>query len=101
MRLMNAQVPVSVLDPACGDGALLLAIADQLSMSQKRRLSITGYETNGAAAQSAGVTLAEAGVQSVEIIEGDFLESCTVSDALGATDASGHPVRSRRGGSQA
>jgi adenine-specific DNA-methyltransferase len=37
---------IEVLDPACGDGALLWALAQQLPRRVRKRLVLHGYETD-------------------------------------------------------
>lgn len=86
MRLIDVDSSLSVLDPACGDGGLLLAIADQLSAEQRKRLSATGFETDSVAAQAARRVLGEAGLGTVRIVEGDFLESLSIVDSIEGSD---------------
>ncbi|MCY7359419.1 MAG: SAM-dependent methyltransferase [Rudanella sp.] len=45
INLLNPEQVVSVLDPACGDGELLLSISTQLA-SAGFRFSLSGYDSN-------------------------------------------------------
>ena len=50
-RLLAAQLTdrdgdLRVLDPACGDGALLAAFAQAVPASLRERLTLVGYETD-------------------------------------------------------
>ncbi len=63
-----------VLDPACGDGELLAALAQQAE-GIRHRLELVGVETDGATCQEARLRLAACQVDSVDVLHGDFLES--------------------------
>jgi len=65
--------PVRVLDPACGDGGLLRAIARTAPASLRRRLVLVGHETDAEAVDRARGSLARAGVREVVLVPGDFL----------------------------
>ena len=65
---------IRVLDPAVGDGALALALVTVLTRASSARISITGYETNPAAASTAKRALELSFPQvDVDIRERDFL----------------------------
>jgi methylase of polypeptide subunit release factors len=64
---------IDVLDPACGDGALLWALAGQLPQPTRSRLVLHGYETDPDALDSARRLLAGAGVADVDLRQQDFL----------------------------
>ncbi|MGD0382665.1 MAG: N-6 DNA methylase [Thermoguttaceae bacterium] len=64
---------IEILDPACGDGALLSAFARQLPRSIKSRVVLHGYETDLDAIQKARILLADIGVKSVNLMQQDFL----------------------------
>ncbi len=64
---------IEVLDPACGDGALLFAFAQQLPRSIRARTILHGYETDLDAIQNTRKLLADIGVKGVNIIQQDFL----------------------------
>ena len=64
---------IEVLDPACGDGALLFAFAQQLPRSIRASTILHGYETDLDAIQNTRKLLADIGVKGVNIIQQDFL----------------------------
>ncbi len=64
---------LAVLDPACGDGALLCAFAECLPARVRKRVVLHGYETDPEALRRAKEVLSEAGVRDLRLIEGDFL----------------------------
>lgn len=65
--------PFRVLDPACGDGALLYAFAQAIPEEFKATVSLVGYETDQNALNQARTLLQFAGVRSVELELQDFL----------------------------
>lgn len=65
---------IRVLDPAIGDGALVLALLKVLTHRSSARISIVGYETNPAAAAVANRTLAASFAHvKIDIRERNFL----------------------------
>src|ERR1700693_4750154 len=64
-----------ILDPACGNGALLLAVAEALPARMRRRAKLVGYEMDGGALEQANHVLHELGVKEIVLDERDFLES--------------------------
>jgi len=79
-RLLVAQLAglsgnLRVLDPACGDGALLAAFARAVPASARERLSLVGYETDRAAIDTADSVLGRLAVKQFTLVEGDFLEA--------------------------
>lgn len=64
---------LAVLDPACGDGALLRAFVKCLPASVRKRVVLHGYEMDPEALERAREELSEAGVRDVRLIHGDFL----------------------------
>lgn len=64
-----------VLDPACGDGSLLLAFWAALPEDACSKVEFVGYDTEQAAIELARARLAEAGVSDPTLVNGDFLES--------------------------
>src|SRR4051812_39095593 len=65
--------PLRVLDPACGDGELLLAIARALPSASRRGLVLVGCEMDAAAVARARRRLATAGARDVRLSCRDFL----------------------------
>jgi len=76
-----AGVPESVLDPAVGDGALLVAIAERL---QGQSVNLVGLDVDPTAVASAISRLGLAGI-SADIRQGDFIESLVRQPELGQT----------------
>jgi len=72
---------VAILDPACGDGELLKAIAAAAPRGVRARLALTGFDTDSEALRVAERTLANAGVASVELRCVDFLSSFCICDS--------------------
>jgi tRNA1(Val) A37 N6-methylase TrmN6 len=72
-RLSFGVRSLEILDPACGDGALLLAIAQAVPSRLRRRLTLCGYETDADALRQASDLLAGAGVADVVLERRDFL----------------------------
>ena len=66
---------IRVLDPACGDGSLLLAIANAAELSIRARMQLVGYETDEVALAQANDRLTSAGVKSTVLRQKDFLEA--------------------------
>ncbi len=60
-----------ILDPACGDGALLLSIAKQANFKYAK---IKGYDTNADYVKQTYDNLKKIGISEVEIEQKDFLE---------------------------
>lgn len=69
----DVTVPFRILDPACGDGALLVAITNALPKPMRHEMTIEGYETDAGELAKAGVTLARLGVGNVSLHNRDFL----------------------------
>jgi SAM-dependent methyltransferase len=72
---------LEVLDPACGDGALLLAVARCVPPQLRKRLVLVGYETDSAALAQASTRLSDSGAREIVLRQQDFLEI----EGLGAT----------------
>lgn len=78
-----------ILDPACGNGALLLAIIQALPKSTRGWISIEGYETDSGELAKAGASLAKLGVGNVLLHNRDFLSEegiSTVHESRGLFD---------------
>jgi len=71
---LQATGPLTVLDPACGDGALLRAFAEALTSEQRLRTTLVGYETDEHALADAKRTLTACDVAAVSLRRADFLE---------------------------
>ncbi len=69
--------PIKVMDPACGDGSLLLAIGESLNAKQVNGYTLIGYDTNADYLQDARSNLRAAKITSVELKNADFLLSDT------------------------
>jgi adenine-specific DNA-methyltransferase len=66
---------LEILDPACGDGILLSALANAVPDEVRKRLVLIGYDTNRRAIEAAGRLLEQLQVQQVILREEDFLEA--------------------------
>lgn len=66
---------IRVLDPACGDGGLLLAFAAAVPIEVRKRLVLVGYETDPVALKQAGSVLGALAVTDVVLHASDFLEA--------------------------
>jgi adenine-specific DNA-methyltransferase len=64
-----------VLDPACGDGALLHAFVLALPAPARKRLTLVGFETDAQALGAARRLLARCDVADVNLHNADFLAS--------------------------
>ena len=73
---LDTMSTLSVLDPACGDGELLLAFAKTLPEEALRKTNIIGIETNIQTVQTAQVRLVNTSVKQVTVQHDDFLDIC-------------------------
>ena len=64
-----------VLDPACGDGALLLSFGEHLEELHKRDFSLSGFDTNQDYLNTAGINLSPIFTSRSNLKNEDFLES--------------------------
>ena len=64
---------LTVLDPACGDGELLLALTNALPATARRGLRVLGCDIDADAAMEATRRLETAGAMEIDIRCGDFL----------------------------
>lgn len=74
-RAKNVGSTVRVLDPACGDGTLLCAIAASATQALRARMELTGYETDAVALEEARERLEHLEVKAVALQNADFLEA--------------------------
>ncbi|MBA3312884.1 MAG: N-6 DNA methylase [Planctomycetota bacterium] len=72
--LTRTDAPICVLDPACGDGVLLWAIAAALEPRRRARTTLVGYETDERAISLAERSLSGCGVANVSLRLQDFLD---------------------------
>src|SRR5229473_480880 len=73
---------IAVLDPACGDGALLKAIVETAPRDWRERILLTGFDTDDRALARAEKTLAAVGASSVSLHCSDFLSVVPADDAV-------------------
>jgi type I restriction-modification system DNA methylase subunit len=73
---------LKVLDPACGDGALLSAFVEATPIALRRRLSLVGYETDPLALATAGQALSGLGTADVALNPVDFLALPSIGPEL-------------------
>jgi predicted RNA methylase len=67
--------PLAVLDPACGDGELLLAFVLALPMEVRATTTVVGYDLDSSAAEKARTRLSALGLARVDVRVADFLEA--------------------------
>lgn len=72
-ELSHRRTTVRVLDPACGDGGLLLALAEAAAPTIRKQLHLVGFDTHPQAIEQARSVLGRLDVASVELREADFL----------------------------
>jgi type I restriction-modification system DNA methylase subunit len=69
-----------VLDPSCGEGELLVALASQLTEKQLRQTTIIGIESDGSSLAKTKERLQHFHVNKLEMIKGDFLEIAQLTE---------------------
>ncbi len=72
-RLLVSTQTLEILDPACGDGALLFAFSQAVPPRLRKQVILCGYETDGDALRQASSLLANAEVRDVVLEQQDFL----------------------------
>lgn len=82
MRTMDGAL--RVLDPACGDGNLLAAIAAAMPSSLRQRTTLIGIEQDADAFTALRLRTAEFSACPTELIQGDFLACCGDGTMLAA-----------------
>lgn len=65
---------ITVLDPSCGDGELLVAFASQLTDAQLKRTVLIGVESDESSLARAKERLGALAVSEVRLLNADFLE---------------------------
>ena len=66
--------PLSVLDPSCGDGNLLVAVAEEAGAARAGQISLVGLEQDALAVASAQIRLSRLRHVKSDVRHGDFLE---------------------------
>ena len=66
--------PITILDPACGDGGLLMAITLALPESVRGRLVLKGYETDAVALENTARSLELLDIKSIQLEHINFLD---------------------------
>ena len=74
--LSASKGPIRVLDPACGDGSLLAAIAKVANPSIRKRLHLVGLDTHHQAIRDAREALTGIGAATLDLRVSDFLVEC-------------------------
>jgi hypothetical protein len=75
--------PIRVLDPACGDGNLLCAIADVLPKDIRRRVTLIGIENDDDSFVSLQTRQEKFGTCQTDLMKADFLEFFDDKDLFG------------------
>lgn len=70
----KSDVPLRILDPACGDGVLLEALLRSLSEVGFGRFEVTGIEADESALTVARSRLDQFSMQGLHLLHGDFLD---------------------------
>ena len=68
---------IKVLDPACGDGELLRALAETVPSNVRARLVLHGFDKDESALERARQNMASVGVHAVQLHCGDFLAAAS------------------------
>jgi len=77
IALLTPNQSISILDPACGDGELLLSISTKLAKAG-HLFSLSGYDFNKSYLSSAQIRLQEVDSQHTTLTNGDFLEAISL-----------------------
>lgn len=77
--LENFDIPdlnstIEVLDPACGDGELLIALVESWSNESRNRLNLIGIDSDRIAFQNVRHRVRNVGVNSIDLRKEDFLD---------------------------
>jgi methylase of polypeptide subunit release factors len=96
-ELTQPNASLDILDPACGDGNLLEAIALTAPARHREKLNLFGYEMDEAAIEDARQRLMRLGVNSVTLVKADFLMLDGVGRQSGAQrELFGEPLLRQR-----
>jgi len=82
--IASIEGPIRVLDPACGDGNLLRAMAEVLPKKIQRRVTLIGIENDDASFTALTSGTNQFGACAADLIKGDFLEFFEDGDLFGA-----------------
>jgi adenine-specific DNA-methyltransferase len=93
-QLTHHGCDLHVLDPACGDGALLAAFVRAMPTSSRQRLTLVGYETDRSAISAADAILRPLAVKELILVRADFLEVAAAGRELRGPVAAGGKGRS-------
>lgn len=74
-KLDTDQEVIQILDPACGDGGLLMALAEALPENVRHRIILVGYDKDADALDEARDVLSHLAVKDIQLKQGDFLEN--------------------------
>jgi len=86
----------TVLDPACGEGELLVALGDKLAGSYMN-FTLTGYDANSHYLSIAKERMLRFGAGKTELVKGDFLRAIDISQNQGTLDLFSNPKSSLNG----
>jgi adenine-specific DNA-methyltransferase len=73
LALAGARGPLRVLDPACGDGSLLLALAEAAGRPRAGELRVVGLDRDAEALRAARQALTGQPLAAIELRQADFL----------------------------
>ena len=76
MKLSQSNMSLTVLDPACGDGELLLSLTEVFPTALRKHIKLIGIDSNSSAFHSARLRLQNLSVHSIDLRMADFLEHC-------------------------
>src|SRR3989304_6339426 len=82
--IASIEGPIRVLDPACGDGNLLRAMAEVLPKKIQRRVTLIGIENDDASFTALTSGTNQFGACAADLIKGDFLDFSGDGDLFGA-----------------
>lgn len=83
-ELRQPGTTISVLDPAVGDGELLVQMVEALRGNGFTRVRVKGFDLDGAALTAAQIRLAESGIADATFTQADFLSAGTDASTLGS-----------------